>query len=215
MNTEQLSCAPNPKDGGLKFPRLLSTIAVLSIIAIQPATTSASIIIDFEGLDLGLLSRGDVLKSVGAFEATVGNQIGTIKDDPVSIDGGFSGNYLSSEGGQARRVNIDFSPSISSFTVDANYQDNGSSDFRILAKIDGNFIDVLPEINDGPNTQNFSVTLSGPASILGFRDNDLSPVQIDNLRVVPVPEPASLLMFCTGSCVIAFGGGFRSRCRRK
>ncbi len=158
--------------------------------------SQASVQIDFDDLALGVLSPGDLLKQVGSFEVTVGNPAGTIANSPA-LAGGFSGNYLSSDSGtNFGRVDLLFNiPIIGTVSLDANYLVTAGLDFQVVDIRSGPNL-VVYDTNDGPNTKFISFELTEASTGLRFRDNNVKPVQIDNLWVSQVvPEPTTFIVW--------------------
>lgn len=177
--------------------RVMSRIAgfVVLLLVLQPAGSRAAIMIDFDDLSPGVLSSGDVLKTVGGFTATVGpGQIGSVVNGGIGAP--FSGNHISSVGGANNgRVDISFNTPITAISFDANYPSNVGHDFQVRAFIGGAWQDVI-QVDDGPNTRSFvNVILPGLATALRFRDQDLKSVNIDNLSLSAVPEPTAFVIW--------------------
>ncbi len=190
------------------------TCLVLAFVAMPSISQATAILIDFDDLALGNINTGAVVKQVGSFEVTIGNETGKIVSDAaLDIVGGFSGQYLSSDGGDVNfgRVDLHFSaPIVGLVTLDANYLASPGFDFQVVDVLTGTNVVVHTE-SDGPNTKSISFMLINPSSTLRFRDANLKPIQIDNVTVNtvnPVPEPSTMLLLGSG---LAGLGWYRRR----
>ncbi len=179
------------------------TCLVLAFVAMPSIGQATAILIDFEApIPLGEINTGAVVFQNGSYVVTIGNETGSILNNPV-IGGGFSGQYLSSDGANVNfgRVDLLFSaPIIGLVTLDANYLASQNLDFQVVDILTGTNMVVHTE-NDGPITKFISFMLINPSSTLRFRDANLKPIQIDNVTVNtvnPVPEPGTLLLIGSG-----------------
>ena len=174
----------------------ISLTCLVFAFVTSAGVSQASIQIDFDDLALGVLNTGDLVKQVGSFEVRVGNVAGTIANSPA-LTGGFSGKYLSSDGGSnSGRVDLLFNiPIIGTVSLDANYLPTAGLDFQVVDIRTGINLVVHTE-NDGPNTKFISFELTEASTGLRFRDNNVKNVQIDNLSVSPVvPEPTTFIVW--------------------
>ena len=99
------------------------TCLVLAFVAMPSIGQATAITIDFDALALGNINTGAVVKQVGSFVVTIGDEMGRIVSDTGldAIVGGFSGRYLSSDGAEVNfgRVDLHFSaPIVGLVTLD-------------------------------------------------------------------------------------------------
>jgi len=194
----------------------ISLTCLVFVFVTSAGVSQASILIDFDDLALGELNPGDLVKKVGSFEVTVGNPAGTIVNSPV-LTGGFSGNYLSSDSGSNfGRVDLLFNiPIIGTVSFDANYAKTAGLDFQVVDIRTGTneVVYSTNDAGDGPITKFISFELTEASTRLRFRDNNMNPVQIDNLSVSYVtPEPTTFIVW---SLLGLTAGGISYRRNRK
>lgn len=167
----------------------------------MPGAGQAATVIDFDSLSTGDYDNGDVLFNDGTLVVSIATgSVGDPRNGGQIQSGGvgapFSGNYLSSFGVDNNgRVDLAFSvPITGTVTLDANYLDSGTVDFRVV-DLTTDPVTILHDETDGPNTKSISFTIGTPTTVLRFRDNTGNPVEIDNLSVTLVPVPAAVWLF--------------------